>query len=67
MNELASLRSEIVDRNNEVNNLHTLIDKIQDDKSKLTKKISKLLENGMHYNLIYRKYLLLVPCIIKVL
>jgi predicted nucleic acid-binding Zn-ribbon protein len=48
MNELNSLRSEIVERNNEINNLHTLVDKIQDDKNKLTKKISKLLENGIN-------------------
>ena len=44
---MKSLQSEVNDRNNEINNLHTLIDKIQDDKQKLSKKISKLLDNGL--------------------
>ena len=47
--ELANMREELDTRNNEINNLHTLIDKIQDDKSKLAKKISKLLDNGNNF------------------
>jgi centrosomal protein CEP135 len=45
INELNCLKSELDTKSKEMNNLHTLIDKIQDDKSKLSKKISKLLEN----------------------
>lgn len=44
-NELFNYKAELEEKNNEIKNLHELIDKIQDDKSKLTKKISKLLEN----------------------
>ncbi|RNA09164.1 hypothetical protein BpHYR1_001033 [Brachionus plicatilis] len=40
-----ALKSEISEKNQEIKNLHELIEKIQEDKSKLTKKISKLLEN----------------------
>ena len=55
--DLEGLRAELDSKNNEINNLHGLIDKIQDDKSKLSKKISKLLDNGksasfiQHWNL----------------
>lgn len=44
-NEMFALKSEINDRNQEIINLHELIEKIQEDKCKLTKKISKLVEN----------------------
>lgn len=40
------LKSELDDRCTDINNLHALIAKIQEDKTKLSKKISNLLENG---------------------
>lgn len=45
-NRLNVLKSELDDRCADINNLHALITKIQDDKAKLSKKITNLLENG---------------------
>ena len=45
INDLKCMQDTLDSKNSEINNLHELIDKIQDDKSKLTKKISKLLDN----------------------
>ena len=45
-NRLNVLKSELEDRCSDINNLHALISKIQEDKTKLSKKISSLLENG---------------------
>ncbi|CAF0708300.1 unnamed protein product [Brachionus calyciflorus] len=44
-NEIFSFKNELSEKNLEIKNLHELIEKIQEDKAKLTKKISKLLEN----------------------
>lgn len=43
--EMYALKSEIIERNLEIKNLHEMIEKIQEDKTKLTKKISKFVEN----------------------
>ena len=45
-NEMVNFRSELEAKSCEINNLHELIDRIQDDKVKLSKKISKFIENG---------------------
>jgi chromosome segregation ATPase len=45
INDLKCMQDTLDSKNNEINNLHELVEKIQDDKSKLSKKISKLLEN----------------------
>lgn len=45
-NEINTLKTDLTCRNDEIKNLHELIGKIQEDKSKQTKKISKLIENG---------------------
>ena len=45
LNDLKCMKDNLDAKHGEINNLHELIDKIQDDKSKLTKKISKLLDN----------------------
>jgi hypothetical protein len=45
-NEMLALRGELEHRRSEIAGLYDLIDKIQDDKAKLSKKISKFLENG---------------------
>ncbi len=44
--EIKKLKSDLGDKDLDVNNLHELIEKVQEDKLKLSKKISKLLENG---------------------
>jgi centrosomal protein CEP135 len=48
-NEMLTLRGELEHRRNEIANLHDIIDKIQDDKAKLSKKIAKFLENGKYF------------------
>lgn len=48
-NDLNTLKTDLSSRNDEIKNLHELIGKIQEDKSKQTKKISKLIENGNAY------------------
>lgn len=45
INDLKCMQDTLDSKNNEINNLHELVEKIQDDKSKLSKKLSKLLEN----------------------
>ncbi len=45
INDLKCMQDTLDSKNNEINNLHELVEKIQDDKSKLSKKISKLLDN----------------------
>ena len=44
-NELSEMKAQLAGKNNEIASLHELIDKIQDDKSKLSKRVTKLLEN----------------------
>lgn len=43
---MLSLRNQLEQKQSEINGLHELVDRIQDDKTKLAKKISKYLENG---------------------
>jgi hypothetical protein len=43
---MLNLRTELEKKNLEIVSLHDLIEKIQDDKTKLSKKISKFLDNG---------------------
>ena len=40
------LKLKMQEKNAEIDNLQVLVEKIQDDKVKMSKKISKLLENG---------------------
>ena len=46
MGDLDELKLKLREKNGEIDNLHMLVQKIQDDKIKMSKKISKLLENG---------------------
>lgn len=43
------LKLKLREKNGEIDNLHMLVQKIQDDKMKMSKKISKLLENGKFF------------------
>lgn len=43
---MQNLKLELENKNCEISRLHDIVDKIQDDKSKLSKKITKYLENG---------------------
>ena len=47
--EINNLKADLDNRNSDIGNLHELIEKIQEDKTKLTRKISKLLDNGKTY------------------
>lgn len=49
-NRLNVLKTELDEKCTDISNLHTLVAKIQDDKAKLSKKISNLLENGNYLN-----------------
>ncbi len=46
MGDLDDLKLKLREKNSEIDNLHMLVQKVQDDKIKMSKKISKLLENG---------------------
>jgi len=49
LNQINALKSELDQRNKDINNLNELIAKIQDDKCKQSKKINKMLENGLKF------------------
>jgi hypothetical protein len=46
LGDLDDLKLKLREKNSEIDNLHMLVQKVQDDKIKMSKKISKLLENG---------------------
>ncbi len=45
MGDVDDLKMKVKEKNAEIDNLHMLVEKIQDDKIKMSKKIAKLLEN----------------------